>query len=92
MGVRPKLTAASQARQVRLVNHQLRLRRPAFRELERPIGLTDSNNYTWVNGVLYSGGSQMTNASFPAGAEVWGYNRLYQLTGRTTTPSGKSPC
>jgi len=44
-----------------------------------------------TSAVLYNAASQMTNAKFLAGAEVWGYNRLYRLTGRTTTPSGKSP-
>jgi hypothetical protein len=53
--------------------------------LERPIGLTDNTNHTWVSGVLYNPASQMTNATFPSGTETWGYNLLNQLMQRTTT-------
>ena len=53
--------------------------------LERPIGLTDNTNHTWVSGVVYNPASQMTNATFPSGTEAWGYNTLNQLTQRITT-------
>jgi hypothetical protein len=53
--------------------------------LERPIGLTDNTNHTWVSGVVYNPASQMTNAMFPSGTEMWGYNTLNQLTQRMTT-------
>jgi RHS repeat-associated protein len=53
--------------------------------LERPVGLTDSTNYTWASGVLYNPAGQITNATFPSGTETWAYNILQQLYQRTTT-------
>ena len=53
--------------------------------LERPIGLTDNTNHIWASGVSYNPAGQITNATFPSGAETWGYNTLNQLTQRTTT-------
>jgi YD repeat-containing protein len=52
--------------------------------LERPISLTDASNYSWASGVQYNPAGQMTIATFPSGAETWGYNTLSQLTTRTT--------
>ena len=57
----------------------------ALDSLERPTGLTDSNNYTWASGVQYNPANQITNATFPSGTQTWVYNTLLQLTQRTTT-------
>ncbi|HTT65468.1 MAG TPA: hypothetical protein VMG35_26645 [Bryobacteraceae bacterium] len=53
--------------------------------LERPVGLTDSTNYTWASGVQYNAANQITNATFPVGARTWSYDSLQQLIGETAT-------